>query len=275
MSIYQDNFDSLSELERLAAMAHDPVRIHEIGQEQWPLAMMACGLMASNDEEKQEENLDIYPVFAEKTSVASRRTSMQMLCRFISSRKGEGWKSLLPYILCEPAPEVSGKASLNLVTLAQPSPDTPLSGVIELVRCIKSDDALDNAPLLNSILSLADMRALPLLQPLCDLPQERLEDLVDSVAIPANHLACQWLLRVLESCPAAAQQVADALCRIMPAAPTVLDVALPIPFWAFEKPQPQPLHGWSNAEYFPRMLPELEKYLSPEQIDAVRSACGA
>lgn len=275
MSIYQDNFDSLSELERLAAMAHDPVRIHEIGQEQWPLAMMACGLMASNDEEKQEENLDIYPVFAEKTSVASRRTSMQMLCRFISSRKGEGWKSLLPYILCEPAPEVSGKASLNLVTLAQPAPDTPLSGVIELVHCIKSDDALDNAPLLNSILSLADMRALPLLQPLCDLPQERLEDLVDSVAIPANHLACQWLLRVLESCPAAAQQVADALCRIMPAAPTVLDVALPIPFWAFEKPQPQPLHGWSNAEYFPRMLPELEKYLSPEQIDAVRSACGA
>ena len=275
MSIYQDNFDSLSELERLAAMAHDPVRIHEIGQEQWPLAMMACGLMASNDEEKQEENLDIYPVFAEKTTVASRRGSMQMLCRFISSRKGEGWKSLLPYILCEPAAEVSGKASLHLVTLAQPAPDTPLSGVVELVRCIKADDAQDNAPLLNAILSLADMRALPLLQPMCDLPQERLEDLVDAVAVPANHLACQWLLRVLESCPVVAPQVADALCRIMPAAPTVLDVALPIPFWAFEKPQPQPLHGWSGAEYFPRMLPDLEKHLTQEQISQIRAACGA
>ena len=275
MSIYQDNFDSLSELERLAAMAHDPVRIHEIGQEQWPLAMMACGLMASNDEEKQEENLDIYPVFAEKTTVASRRGSMQMLCRFISSRKGEGWKSLLPYILCEPAAEVSGKASLNLVSLAQPAPDTPLSGVVELVRCIKADDAQDNAPLLNALLSLADMRALPLMQLLCDLPQERLEELVEAVAVPANHLACQWLLRVLDSCPAVAAQVADALCRIMPAAPTVLDVALPIPFWAFDKPQPQPLHGWTNAEYFPRMLPELEKHLTQEQISQVRAACVA
>ena len=274
MSIFQDNFDSLSELERLAAMAHDPVRIHEIGQEQWPLAMMACGLMASNDEEKQAENLDIYPVFAEKTSVASRRGSMQMLCRFIASRKGEGWKSLLPYILCEPAPEVASKAALHLVTLAQPAPDTPLSGVQELVRCIKDDDALDNAPMLNTLLSLADMRAMPLLQPLCALPQERLEDLLDAISIPANHLACQWLLSALESCPAAAQHVADALCRIMPAAPTILDVALPIPFWAFDKPQPQPLHGWSREEYFPRMLTELQKHLSAEQIDAVRTACG-
>ena len=237
--------------------------------------MMACGLMASNDEKKQEENLDIYPVFAEKTSVESRRTSMQMLCRFISLRKGEGWKSLLPYILCEPAPEVAVKASLNLVTLAQPAPDTPLSGVIELVRCIKADDALDNAPMLNAMLSLADMRALPLMQPLCELPQERLEDLLDSISIPANHMACQWLLRALETCPAAAQAVADALCRIMPLAATILDVALPIPFWTFDKPQPQPLHGWTCGEYFPRMLTELQKHLSAEQIDAVRTACGA
>ena len=32
----------LSELERLAAMVLDPVRIHEIGTDQWPLAMIAC-----------------------------------------------------------------------------------------------------------------------------------------------------------------------------------------------------------------------------------------
>ena len=55
MGLYQDNFTGLSELERLAAMAHDPVRVHEIGADQWPLTMMACGLMASNDEEKLEE----------------------------------------------------------------------------------------------------------------------------------------------------------------------------------------------------------------------------
>ena len=275
MSIYQDNFDSLSELERLAAMAHDPVRIHEIGQEQWPLAMMACGLMASNDEEKQEENLDIYPVFAEKTSVESRRTSMQMLCRFISSRKGEGWKSLLPYFLCEPDAALARKASLNLLTLAQPAPDTQLAGIVELVRCIKAGDALDNGPMLNAILSLADMRAIKLLEPLCDLSDVSLGALVDDIDLPANHLACQWLLHVVESHLDLAQEVADALCRIAPQAPGIMDLVLPIPFWAFEKPAPQPLHGWTNAEYFPRLLPVLEKYLSPEQTAQVQAAFGA
>jgi hypothetical protein len=72
MGLYQDNFTGLSELERLAAMAHDPVRVLEIGADQWPLTMMACGLMASNDEEKLEENFDIYDIFASRTTVAAR-----------------------------------------------------------------------------------------------------------------------------------------------------------------------------------------------------------
>ena len=177
MGLYQDNFSGLSELERLAAMAHDPVRVHEIGADQWPLTMMACGLMASNDEEKLEENFDIYDIFASKTTVAARRSSLVQLSRFISGRKGEGWKSMIPYATQEEDEALSRKAATYVATLAQPGPEQPLAGVEELVTRLVRDEFAPTT-ILDALLSMADMRLLPLLQPLLDVSAERLEDLL-------------------------------------------------------------------------------------------------
>ena len=55
----------------------------------------------------------------------------------------------------------------------------------------------------------------------------------------------------------------------------VIDLVLPIPTWAFEKPTPQPLHGWQRAEYFPRLLPGLSAHLTEAQILRLRTAFGA
>lgn len=272
MSIYQDHFAGLSELERLAAMAHDPVRVHEIGADQWPLAMMACGLMAGNDEEKQAENLPIYTIFAQKTTPAARKAGLMQLCRFITARKGEGWKSLVPYAVREPEPALSLKASLQIATLAQPGAEEPLAGVLELVKLIKEEL---NPMLLNALLSMADMRVLPLLAPLTLLAEDKIRALTDGVIGTANRLSLTWLLNVLAQHPALAESVTSALCRTAKGAQVILDVALPIPTWRFEKPVPQPLHGWTPAEYFSRMLTELEPALSPEQLSRVRAAYGA
>ena len=271
MGLYQDNFSGLSELERLAAMAHDPVRVHEIGADQWPLTMMACGLMASNDEEKLEENFDIYDIFADKTTIAARKSSLIQLTRFISGRKGEGWKSLIPYATNEPDEALSRKAATYVATLAQPGPSEHLAGIAELVTRLVRDEYAPTT-LLDAVLSLADMRVLPLLKPLLELPESRVGELLDEMETTPNRLSCSFVLNALEAYPELAQEAADALCRMAPLAPVVLDLALPIPTWAYEKPTPQPLHGWTSAEYFARMLPELQKKLNPEQLQEVREA---
>lgn len=271
MGLYQDNFTGLSELERLAAMAHDPVRVLEIGADQWPLTMMACGLMASNDEEKLEENFDIYDIFASRTTVAARKSSLVQLSRFISGRKGEGWKSMVPYATNEPDEALSRKAATYVATLAQPGPQEPLAGVQELVAYLVRDDSTP-ATLLDALLCMADMRVLPLLQPLLELPEERVSGLLDDLSTTPNRLSLTFLLRVLESYPALAEEVTEALCRIAPLSPVILDLALPVPTWAFEKPNPQPLHGWTAPEYFARMLPELSPALDAGQLQRVREA---
>ena len=271
MGLYQDNFSGLSELERLAAMAHDPVRVHEIGADQWPLTMMACGLMASNDEEKLEENFDIYDIFVSKTSVAARKSSLIQLSRFIAGRKGEGWKAMIPYATNEPDDALSRKAATYVLTLAQPGPSEPLAGVQELVNRLVRDEFAPST-LLDAILSLADMRVLPLLQPLLDTDDDRLEELLDDMAPTPNRLSCTFALRALETKPQLAESVTDALCRMAPLSPVILDLALPIPTWAVAKPTPQPLHGWTPSEYFSRMLPELQPHLDADQLQRVREA---
>ena len=271
MGLYQDNFSGLSELERLAAMAHDPVRVHEIGADQWPLTMMACGLMACNDEEKLEENFDIYDIFATKTSVAARKSSLIQLSRFITGRKGEGWKAMLPYATNEMDEALSRKAATYVATLAQPGATEALAGVQELVNRLVRDDFTPTT-LLDAMLSMADMRVLPLLQPLLELEPDRVEEFLDDLETTPNRLTLTFILRALETYPDLAESATDALCRIAPLSPVVLDLALPVPTWAFEKPTPQPLHGWTPSEYFARMLPGLQSALDSEQLQRVREA---
>ncbi len=275
MGLYQDNFTGLSELERLAAMAHDPVRVREIGEDQWPLAMMACGLMSCNNPEASEENYGIYRVFAEKTSVSARKSSLTRLSSFITARKGEGWQALLPYALSEPDPGVASKASLCAILLAKPSESRPLEGAEALASGLLKRPVAAPGAVLSAMLGMSDMRFLPLMESLIAEPtEEKLRTWLDAVLTTPNRLSCTWLCRVLEARPALSAAVADALCRIAPLASTVADIVYPVPTWAFKNPTPQPLHGWTRAEYFARMAPDLEGRVSAENFIRIREAFG-
>lgn len=274
MGLFQDNFSMLSELERLAAMVVDPVRIHEIGTDQWPLAMIACGLVTGNAPERLQDNITAYEHFLQKINPAGRGATLKQLVRFITQRKGEGWRAFIPYALCEPEALISSAAAMQMATLAQPSPTQKLHGVESLVALIIKLPQ-SNPAALSALLGLSDMRALPLLEKLCELPTERLQSLVEAITPPGNHLSYQWVLAVLESQPSLAPAVTDLLERMAATSPSVLDLVLPIPTWAYEKPTPQPLHGWSRPEYLPRMLPVLKKHLSDTQLARLSSAFSA
>ena len=274
MGLFQDNFSMLSELERLAAMVLDPVRIHEIGEEQWPLAMMACGLVTGNDPERLPDNLKAYSIFMQKVTPAARGNTLKQLVRFITQRKGEGWRAFIPYAITEPEALISSAATMQLLTLAQPSATEKLYGVETLVDLlIRYEDA--NTAAFSAMLGMSDMRVLPFLQKLNTLPQERLERLLDCCSPQGNHLSYQWALSLLEARPELSAPICTLLERMAATADTVLDLVLPIPTWAYEKPTPQPLHGWTRPEYFARMLPMLSKHLSEQQLASLQRAFAA
>lgn len=274
MGLFQDNFSMLSELERLAAMVQDPVRIREIGADQWPLAMIASGLMTSNDPSRLNENREAYAVFVSRTTPEARLGSLRQLARFITQRKGEGWRALLPYALSEPQAALCREAGILAITLAKPTEQVRFTGVEELVRLLSSEEGV-SAPLLNSLLGWGDMRFLPLLEPLYSVAEERLRPLLAALEISPNHLSCSWMLELLERRSELSDEIVSALSRVAPEGDMVLDILLPIPTWAYEKPTPQALHGWSGKEYMERMRSRLEKHLSPTQLAQISATFGA
>lgn len=70
MGLFQDQTSSLSEIKRLAALVMDPSRRDEIGPDQWPLAMIAYGLVTCNEMGREEEGVTI----TTSSSPAAHRT---------------------------------------------------------------------------------------------------------------------------------------------------------------------------------------------------------
>lgn len=265
----------LSELERLAAMVQDSARVNEIGADQWPLAMIACGLLTSSDPSRLGDNLSAYAIFAQKTDVAARKASLSQLVRFVVQRKGNGWRAMLPYALAEPDPALARKAAMQVLTLAQPTPTERFAGVSALVALLRTRSDCP-VTVLDALLDLGDMRFAPILQELCvQLPEEKLGSLLQGANPTPNRLSYSWLLAALASRPALAEQAVCLLERMAPKAEAVLDLIIPIPTWAYEKPAPQPLHGWTRVEYYARLKPGLEPYLNEGQLARVRAVFGA
>ncbi len=174
----------------------------------------------------------------------------------------------------EPEAAISRKAAMLVLTLAQPTEKNALRGASELVALLVQRETAP-ATLLDALLSASDMRLLPLLAPLAELPADRITKLLAALQTTANRLSCTWLASLPAQDAALAAPAAEALCRIATGATVVLDLTLPMPSWAFQNPAPQPLHGWTPAEYFARMKPTLEPVLSADSLAAVQAAYGA
>lgn len=273
MSLHQDHFSMLSEMERLAAMALDAVRVRELEADQWPTAIAAAALLAGGDEMRREELARAYDTFTACTPVQARATALVQMTKFISAGKGNGWRGLLPFAERDPHAPLRRKAAVFTATLATPSEAERFNGIAELVSRLQQPET--PTTILDALLGLGDMRFLPHLQKLYTQDEETLRRRLGEVEVVLNHAACQWLLGLLQAHPALAAEVSALLVRTAPGTPVFIDLTMPVPSWEFRNAAPQPLHGWTPQEYFARLLPGLQTYLTAEQTADVRRAFSA
>lgn len=267
MGLYQDQTNSLSEIKRLAALVSDPSRRDEIGDDQWPLAIIAHGLVQSNidDSTQLQENLHIYEIFQGKCSVEARSRCLLQLGQFIRQREGNGWRALLPFALADALAPIRKNASFLVASLAPSSQNERFSGIAELSQLITAQPLScqrDSTPIFDALLSLADLRFTPYLDSVRNnASPELLASLVSQCEASPNALSCKWMIDTLKSNPSMAEAIASALEQMAPRANEILDVIVPIPSWLFKADAIQALHGWTRPEFFARMKSDLAPLL--------------
>jgi hypothetical protein len=274
MGLYQDQTDSLSELKRLAALVMDPSRRDDIGPSQWPLAMIAYGLVTCNDADRLEESLEIYSQFRKFVTDEKRMTCVHQLAQFVRQRQGNGWRSLVPFALADPNPVIRRNAAFLVITLAEPTDADRFPGATLLSDLVVKtpEGVLDTTPVIDALLSLADLRFSDYANKIrTGLNREQLAQHLTALDATPTILTCNWLLDVLGDHPDLADDVTSALVRIAPKADEVMDVIVPIPSWKFKGDKVQSLHGWTRPEYFALMIGRLGS-LTPEQTERVKLA---
>lgn len=276
MGLFQDQTSSLSEIKRLAALVTDPSRREEIGSDQWPLAMIAYGLVTCNETGREEEGVTIYNMFQSRCAPDARRKCALQLAAFIRQRKGDGWRALLPFAMADEAPDIRRQSAFLIYTLAAPQPEERFPGIAGLANVICASPCPGQA----SMGSGAGRPDEPGRHAVCPLsvfhfqksPSRRLADLLaETEAIPTD-LGCGWLLDILDEHPELSSTIAAVLAGMPSRAGEVLDVVVPVPSWQFTNSAVQPLHSWSIPEYRLRMEERLSRYLAPEEREAVDRA---
>lgn len=276
MGLFQDQTSSLSEIKRLAALVMDPSRRDEIGPDQWPLAMIAYGLVTCNETGREEESVTIYNIFQSCCAPDARRKCALQLASFIRQRKGDGWRALLPFAMTDAAPDIRRQASFLIYTLAAPKPEERFPGIAGLADIICAEPLPGQAgmaPALDALMSLGDMRFAPYLASISKkLSSERLADLLAGTEAIPTDLGCGWLLDVLDEHPELSPVIAAVLAGMPARATEVMDVVVPVPSWQFTNSAVQPLHSWSIPEYRLRMRERLSRHLDPKAQEAVDRA---
>ena len=233
MGLFQDQTSSLSEIKRLAALVTDPSRREEIGSDQWPLAMIAYGLVTCNETGREEEGVTIYNMFQSRCAPDARRKCALQLAAFIRQRKGDGWRALLPFAMADEAPDIRRQSAFLIYTLAAPQPEERFPGIAGLANVICASPCpgqASMAPALDALMSLGDMRFAPYLSFISkNLPPGRLADLLaETEAIPTD-LGCGWLLDILDEHP----ELSSTIRRYWPGCPPE-----PEKCWTWSFPSP-------------------------------------
>lgn len=276
MGLYQDQLNSLSELKRLAVLVMDDSRRSEIGADQWPLAMVAYGLVTCNDDSRVAEGIEVYKTFSDFCAPDVRSRCILQLAEFIRQRQGNGWRALLPFALADDEPHNRRQAAFLIGTLAAPVEGNPYAGFDALARLVCQPPLpgqQHNAPLLDALLGTADQRFTPLADYIREhLSAPKLATLLESSSMQPNALSCEWLLNTLATHPELSSAITKVLVDSAGRADEILDVIVPIPSWLFKDASVQSLHGWTRPEYFERMKGRLSQLLNEQELEQVHEA---
>lgn len=271
MGLFSNREAELTELQRMVVRVKDPARRHELSAEDWPVAMVGYTLQMSEDPALLgDEGKEVYAAFAQAASSEARLSAFAQMSRFITARRGEGWRALLLYALCEPYHTLCTRVATLVLNMAPNTEAERFAGAAALVNLVAQQGA--SPGVLCALLHVADLRLLPLLEPLYHLPQSRAEALLRGLTVAVNSLSSAFLLSLLEAQPGLAPAITEALVRMAARTTLVADIVYPMPTWAYRQAAPQPLHAWTRQEFLPRMRPRLMPYLSAEQMQSLEVA---
>ncbi len=163
--------------------------------------MIAYGLVTCNDRNRLSEGLEIYALFQSVCAPDARRKCALRLAAFIEQRKGDGWRSLLPFVLADSDAAIRRQAAFLCYTLAAPTPDERFPGVaavVSLIGVAPLRGQQDMTPALEALMSLGDLRFAPYLAAVSSkMPAERLAALLPASDAAPSALGCVWLADTL------------------------------------------------------------------------------
>ena len=217
-----------------------------------------------------EEFPPLYAQFEKKATPELRAQSLSRLSAFVARQRGVGWRALLLYAVSDSHPLLAARASTLAVTMAPPQQEIRFAGALALVQLLRAQKH-PSAAIMSGLLAPADLRLLPTLTPLHNMPTDQLTSLLPDLHGQLNSLSSAWLLP-LAQVPELCEPLTLAMERLAASTKLVADVNYPIPTWSFASPAPQPLHAWSLSEFLPRILPSLSPYLSTSQLQRLHTA---
>ncbi len=271
MGMMRDREAELSGLRLLLSRLEEPTRRAELSATEWNTAFSAWALENAGAEIPSQEAEKLYAAYRDAVPPEMRAQSLARLAAFISTRRGTGWQSLLYFVLGEQDnASLCSRAAYLVATLAPADDKQRFAGVRTVVQLLLDHEATPPAAL-DGLLAPADLRLLPDVEPLHALPEARLLLLLRGLDGTLNSLSSAWLLSLAQK-PALREELTSALLRLASRTSLVLDVVHPIPSWAFQSSAAQPLHAWSRADFFPRILPALTGVLLDSQITRLRQA---
>lgn len=272
MGLFQDQTDSLSEIKRLAALVNNPARRAEIGSDQWPLAIIAYGLLTANIPQADKNDKEVYQQFLQVCPEERRLHALHQCLMFIKQSKGNAWQMLDIFLKEDSSPSIQLQAAFNIMTLAAPSNEERFPGVQHIVEFIRSSQS---SIALGALLSLSDLRFLPYATTLIEKESDQtLQTSIKMLESGPNALSCEWLVQCLEKHSSLHAEIYAILKKMPLKGDSVLDVIVPIPSWQFKADGIQALHSWTLPEYYLRMEARLTPFISKEQMEDLSVAWG-
>lgn len=271
MALERDIFSELTGVSRLLSRLRDYRQRESLSPEEWCLGMVAFAIAEADQPELPgEEFPPLYAQFEKKATPELRAQSLSRLSTFVARQRGVGWRALLLYASSDSHPLLAARASTLAVTMASPQQENRFAGALALVQLMRAQKH-PSAAIMSGLLAPADLRLLPTLTPLHNMPTDQLTSLLPDLHGQLNSLSSAWLLP-LAQVPELCEPLTLAMERLAASTKLVADVNYPIPTWSFASPAPQPLHAWSLSEFLPRILPSLSPYLSTSQLQRLHTA---
>lgn len=275
MGLERDRSSALPGVEQLLARLESPRERRNLAPDAWCPAIIALCLRESAAHEGQLllTPPEAFEDFVQLVPPPRRLDALARLGSFIASRRGQDWRALLVFSLGERMVPMLCAYAARLAVLSAPDfPDFGM-GASEIARMLCSGSSLPPSAL-DGLLDLADLRLLPCLSPLDDLPDERMLPLLHALSCPLNALSSAWLASRAQK-PSLRRAVADAFVRLARRTQKVQDKVQALPVWRVAGSSSAVLHEYDLPEFAERLRPSLAPLLGEELFSRiVRAFCG-